>query len=50
MEELTHASHALAEQLYQSGATTEEAPPTGGDGANDDVVDADFDEVEDDKK
>jgi len=50
MEELTSASHALAEQLYQAGATAEEAPQTGGNGANDDVVDADFDEVEEDKK
>jgi len=50
MEELTQASHALAEQLYQAGAAAEEAPQTGGNGANDDVVDADFDEVEEDKK
>ena len=51
LEELTHASHALAEQLYQAGGTSEETPHTeGGDGSSDDVVDADFDEVEDDKK
>ena len=51
LEELTHASHSLAEQLYQAGGTTQETPhAAGGDGASDDVVDADFDEVEDDKK
>jgi len=50
MEELSQASHALAEQLYQAGAAAGEAPQAGGDGANDDVVDADFDEVEEDKK
>jgi len=56
METLTHASHKLAEELYQKGA---EAGDDSGDGAtatdaapdsDEDVVDADFEEVDGDKK
>jgi len=58
-EELTQASHKLAEAMYQqasqadarqqagSGAEGNEAGPSASD---DDVVDADFEEVKDDKK
>jgi molecular chaperone DnaK len=56
-EELTQASHKLAEAMYQqaSKAGGQQAGPEGGDqpGASapdDDVVDADFEEVKDDKK
>jgi molecular chaperone DnaK len=48
MTELTSASHALAEELYRSG-TQETATHTSG-GHSDDVVDADFNEVDEDKK
>ncbi|MDF1591519.1 MAG: molecular chaperone DnaK [Desulfobacterales bacterium] len=56
-EELTQTSHKLAEAMYQqaSKAGGQQAGPQGGDqpGASkpdDDVVDADFEEVKDDKK
>jgi len=56
-EELTQTSHKLAEAMYQqaSKAGGQQAGPQGGDqpGAaapDDDVVDADFEEVKDDKK
>jgi len=56
-EELTQTSHKLAEAMYQqaSKAGAQQAGPQGGDqpGASapdDDVVDADFEEVKDDKK
>ncbi len=60
-EELTQASHKLAEAMYQQ-ASAEAGPPPGAEGAgpenpeqpagapDDDVVDADFEEVKDDKK
>ena len=61
-EELTQASHKLAEAMYQQ-ASQEGGPQAGADGAgapgadqepgagaDDDVVDADFEEVKDDKK
>jgi molecular chaperone DnaK len=61
-EELTQASHKLAEAMYQQASQAGEAgpegadpdagtPPNGAATADDDVVDADFEEVkEDDKK
>ena len=59
-EELTQASHKLAEAMYQqasqtgqeqAGAGAEGADQGGGDPPDDDVVDADFEEVkEEDKK
>jgi molecular chaperone DnaK len=59
-EALTQASHKLAEAMYQQTAQAEQGPPgadagsqdtAGGGSADDDVVDADFEEVkEDDKK
>jgi molecular chaperone DnaK len=49
MTELTSASHALAEELYRSG-TQETATHTSGGHSDDDVVDADFNEVDEDKK
>ena len=56
-EELTSASHKLAEAMYQqaskSGAHHAGGDPgaqAGGPGAEEDVVDADFEEVKDDKK
>lgn len=56
-EELTQASHKLAEAMYQqasqAGAEAEpgtEGAQTGGGAADDDVVDADFEEVKDDSK
>jgi len=61
-EELTQASHKLAEAMYQQ-ASAEGGPEPGAEGAgpgdpgqaagpapDDDVVDADFEEVKDDKK
>ncbi|MCP3951186.1 MAG: molecular chaperone DnaK [Desulfobacterales bacterium] len=61
-EELTQASHKLAEALYQQ-ASAESGPEPGAEGAgpedpgqaaggapDDDVVDADFEEVKDEKK
>jgi len=61
-EELTQASHKLAEAMYQQ-ASAEGGPQPGAEGAgpgdpgqaagpepDDDVVDADFEEVKDDKK
>ena len=60
-EELTQASHKLAEAMYQQ-ASAEAGPQPGAEGAgpdnpgqpagapDDDVVDADFEEVKDDKK
>ena len=64
-EELTQASHKLAEAMYQQ-ASQEGGPQAGTDGAgaagaqgaeqapgagaDDDVVDADFEEVKDDNK
>ncbi|NCO58328.1 MAG: molecular chaperone DnaK [Nitrospirae bacterium CG18_big_fil_WC_8_21_14_2_50_70_55] len=58
MEELTHASHKLAEELYQKGAAASAGSDGGGGptatesapGGGDDVVDADFEEVDGDKK
>ncbi|HEX9593085.1 MAG TPA: molecular chaperone DnaK [bacterium] len=49
MTELTSASHALAEELYRSG-TQAGSTHTTGKGSDDDVVDADFNEVDEDKK
>jgi len=57
-EALTQASHKLAEAMYQQAAQSEQAgagPQTGaqenaGAQADDDVVDADFEEVKEDKK
>ncbi len=55
-EALTQASHKMAEQLYAQGAEPEgsagDAAGAGGDGtaSDDDVVDAEFEEVDDDKK
>ncbi len=54
-EELTNASHKLAEAMYQQASQTEsqKAGAQGGAKASkpeDDVVDADFEEVKDDKK
>ena len=59
-EALTQASHKLAEAMYQQSAQAEQGPPgadaggqdaAGAGSADDDVVDADFEEVkEDDKK
>lgn len=57
-EELTQVSHKLAEAMYQEASKTgaQGAPGEGGPGmggqaaADDDVVDADFEEVKDDKK
>jgi molecular chaperone DnaK len=58
-EELTNASHKLAEAMYQQasaagqqpGAGPESAQQAGGAAPEEDVVDADFEEVkEDDKK
>ncbi|MCK5783952.1 MAG: Hsp70 family protein, partial [Desulfobacterales bacterium] len=58
-EELTQASHKLAEAMYQQasaegaqGAPGEEDAESqaGANPADDDVVDADFEEVKDDKK
>jgi molecular chaperone DnaK len=50
MTELTGASHALADELYKTGSP-ESAPHTASDSTTDeDVVDADFDEVDEDKK
>ena len=55
-EELTNASHKLAEAMYQQASQAEgQKAGTQGGGAKaskpeDDVVDADFEEVKDDKK
>jgi molecular chaperone DnaK len=59
-EALTQSSHKLAEAMYQQAAQSEQAgadaqagdPQQGGAGAgaDDDVVDADFEEVKEDKK
>jgi molecular chaperone DnaK len=58
-EALTHASHKLAEAMYQQAAQSEQAgagaqadagQEGGGAHADDDVVDADFEEVKEDKK
>jgi molecular chaperone DnaK len=54
-EELTNASHKLAEAMYQQASQAEgqKAGPQSGTKANkpeDDVVDADFEEVKEDKK
>jgi len=56
-EELTQVSHTLAEAMYkqasQEGAgqpDAEGADPQGASGSDDDVVDADYEEVKDDKK
>ena len=56
-EALTQASHKMAEQLYSQGAEASAgSADTGGDAAGsenaagDDVVDAEFEEVDDDKK
>jgi molecular chaperone DnaK len=58
-EELTTASHKLAEAMYQQasqaggpeeGAEFDAAGQTGQEGTDEDVVDADFEEVKDDDK
>ena len=55
-EELTQASHKLAEAMYQQsaqqqpGAEGGQAEPEGASKPDDDVVDADFEEVKDEKK
>ncbi len=61
-EELTQSSHKLAEAMYQQASQDGQAPPGGGDAAgqgqdagakpadDDDVVDADFEEVKEEKK
>ena len=56
-EELTNASHKLAEALYQQAsqqegqqAGGEDAGQAGGEAPEEDVVDADFEEVKDDDK
>jgi molecular chaperone DnaK len=59
-EELTQASHKLAEAMYrqasesgaeaQAGAGSNAGSQSAASGAEDDVVDADFEEVKDDKK
>jgi len=57
-EELTQASHKLAEAMYQQASQNEQAQPgaegqeqaSGSAGQDDDVVDADFEEVNDEKK
>ena len=51
-EALTQASHKLAEAMYQQAAQDSAAPGQEQQGAaqDDDVVDADFEEVKDDKK
>ena len=58
-EELTQVSHKLAEAMYQQASTEQQAPgadadqadPAGGAAPEEDVVDADFEEVkEEDKK
>jgi molecular chaperone DnaK len=57
-EALTQSSHKLAEAMYQQAAQSEQAgadaqadaSQQGGAGADDDVVDADFEEVKEDKK
>jgi len=49
MTELTSASHSLAEELYRSG-TQAGSTHTTSKGSDDDVVDADFNEVDEDKK
>jgi molecular chaperone DnaK len=58
-EELTNASHKLAEAMYQQASQAEGRSPGGGAEAaggakaatpEEDVVDADFEEVKDDKK
>jgi len=56
-EELTQSSHKLAEAMYQQasqpgeeqGAHTDTEQQTGATSSDDDVVDADFEEVKDDK-
>jgi molecular chaperone DnaK len=56
-EELTQASHKLAEAMYQKASSEQEAQQagaeqqtSGGAAPEDDVVDADFEEVKDDDK
>jgi molecular chaperone DnaK len=58
-EELTQASHKLAEAMYQQASQSGQAAAGGGGtegqahasaNTEDDVVDADFEEVKDDKK
>jgi len=52
-ETLTQASHKLAEAMYQKAAEEGEAPGAEKEGAasqDDDVMDADFEEVKEDKK
>jgi molecular chaperone DnaK len=57
-EALTQASHKLAEAMYQKASQSEQGQPgaqadgqaAGGASHDDDVVDADFEEVKDDKK
>jgi molecular chaperone DnaK len=56
IEELTKAAHKLAEEIYKSAQAQQQEPqsPDGTEGAQqkpaDDVVDAEFEEVKDDKK
>jgi molecular chaperone DnaK len=54
-EALTQASHKLAEAMYQQASQegsggAESGPQQGGAQQQDDVVDADFEEVKDDEK
>jgi molecular chaperone DnaK len=52
-EELTQVSHKLAEAMYQQASKeggAEEADQQEASGSDEDVVDADFEEVKDDKK
>jgi molecular chaperone DnaK len=57
-EELTQASHKLAEAMYQQASQNEQAQPgaegqdqaSGSAGQDDDVVDADFEEVKEEEK
>jgi molecular chaperone DnaK len=57
-EALTHSSHKLAEAIYQQSAQSEQGPAgaetqeqaTGSSSQDEDVVDADFEEVKDNKK
>ena len=60
-EELTQASHKLAEAMYQQASQSEQQADTGAEtnrqtagggagAADEDVVDADFEEVKDDEK
>ena len=56
-DELTNVSHKLAEAMYQQAAAGQQAGPgaesaeqAGGAAPDEDVVDADFEEVKEDEK